>query len=385
MPHVMLLKYEPQHTRTHHQLRCWVKNMDESLNRRSFLGAAVAGGIAGLASLIATPSAHAITSAEKRAEVQAAKARLDSMTSQLEQTVSQFNAAQDAYDAAAAKVAECQAKIDETAAQISTMQSRLSTRATAMYREGATSYLDVLMGSSSFDDFASTWDRLDQLNADDAELVSQAKVMKAQLDETKAELDANEQAAQAELDTQAQLKASIEAQEAAYQAEYNSLSSEYQQLIAQEREAEAQRQAAASAAYTPSMSSPSSGSSSGSGGGGYSSGSSIPTNGSVVDYAVSRLGCPYVWGASGPNTFDCSGLTMWCYAKIGISLPHYDRSQYAAARARLNPRDAAPGDILWRPGHVAISTGGTNYIHAPHTGAVVSYGSGGNWVCALRF
>lgn len=380
----MLFKYEPQQTNAHHQSKRWVKNMEESLNRRSFLSAAIAGGVAGLASLIATPSAHAVTSAEKRAEVQAAKARLDSMTSQLEQTVAQFNAAQDAYDAAAAKVAECQVKIDEANAKISSLQGRLGNRATAMYREGATSYLDVLMGSNSFDDFASTWDMLDQLNAEDASLVDDAKATKAQLDAAKAELDANEQAAQAELDTQADLKASIEAQEAAYQAEYNSLSSEYQQLIAQEREAESRRQAAASAAYTPSMSSPSSSSSSSSGGG-YSSSSSIPSHGSVVDYAASRLGCPYVWGASGPNTFDCSGLTMWCYRQIGISLPHYDRSQYAAARARLNPRDAAPGDILWRPGHVAISTGGTNYIHAPHTGAVVSYGSGGNWVCALRF
>lgn len=380
----MLFKYEPQQRNAHHQSKRWVKNMEESLNRRSFLGAAIAGGVAGFASLIAAPSAHAVTSAEKRAEVQAAKARLDSMTSQLEQTVAQFNAAQDAYDAAAAKVAECQVKIDEANAKISSLQGRLGNRATAMYREGATSYLDVLMGSNSFDDFASTWDMLDQLNAEDASLVDDAKATKAQLDAAKAELDANEQAAQAELDTQADLKASIEAQEAAYQAEYNSLSSEYQQLIAQEREAESRRQAAASAAYTPSMSSPSSSSSSSSGGG-YSSSSSIPSHGSVVDYAASRLGCPYVWGASGPNTFDCSGLTMWCYRQIGISLPHYDRSQYAAARARLNPRDAAPGDILWRPGHVAISTGGTNYIHAPHTGAVVSYGSGGNWVCALRF
>lgn len=350
------------------------------MNRRAFLGAAASAGLAGIASLAGVKPAHGITSAEKKAQVQAAKARLDSMTSQLEQTVSQFNAAQDAYNAAAAKVAECQAKIDEAQATISALQGRIGNRATAMYREGSTSYLDVLMGSSSFDDFASTWDMLDQLNAEDASLVSQTKIMKQELDAAKEELDASEQAAQAELNTQAELKASIEAQEAAYQAEYNSLSSEYQQLIAQEQEAEASRQASASAVYTPSMNSSSSSS-----GGGYSSSSSIPSHGSVVDYAVSRLGCPYVWGASGPNSFDCSGLTMWCYARIGISLPHYDRSQYAAAKARLNPSDAAPGDILWRPGHVAISTGGTNYIHAPHSGDVVRYGSGGYWVCALRF
>lgn len=356
----------------------WVNNMDESIQRRTFLGALVAGGIASIAGLGSTEKAHAITSAEKKAQVQAAKARLDAMTAELEQTVAQYNAAQDAYDAAVAKVAECQAKIDETTEKIASLQVRISTRATAMYREGATSYLDVLMGSNSFEDFSSTWDMLDQLNADDANLVSEAKVVKAELDTAKQELKANEEAAQAELQNQASLKATIESQEAAYHAEYNSLSAEYQQLVEQEREAESRRQSAAASAYSPSVSGSSSG-------GGYASSSSIPSHGSVVDYAVSRLGCPYVWGASGPNTFDCSGLTMWCYAKVGISLPHYDRSQYAAAKARLNPSDAAPGDILWRPGHVAISTGGTNYIHAPHSGDVVRYGSGGYWVCALRF
>ncbi len=359
-----------------------MKNMDETMNRRSFLGAAVTLGIAGVASIASPVQAHAVTSAEKQAEVQAAKAKLDSMTSQLEQTVSQYNAAQDAYDSAVAKVAECQTRINEATAKISALQNRLGTRATAMYREGATSYLDVLMGSNSFDDFSSTYDMLEQLNSEDAALVMQAQAAKADLDAAKAELDANEQSAASELQSQATLKASIESQEAAYQSEYNGLSSEYQQLVAQEQEAEAQRQASASAAYTPTVSSSSDddgGSSS------YSGGSSIPTHGSVVDYAVSRLGCPYVWGASGPDTFDCSGLTMWCYDKIGISLGHYDGSQYSQASARLNPEDAAPGDVLWRSGHVAISTGGTNYIHAPHTGAVVSYGSGGNWVCALRF
>lgn len=352
------------------------------MDRRSFFGATLGFGIAGLAGLAFARPAHGVTSAEKKAQVQEAKARLDAMTSQLEQTVSEYNAAQDAYEAATSKVAECQAQINETSEKIASLQSRISSRASAMYREGSTSYLEVLLGSSSFDDFASTWDMLDQLNAEDASLVSSTKEMKEKLDQAKIELEANEAAAKSELDNQVALKASIEAQEAAYQAEYNSLNSEYQQLLAQEQEAEARRQAAAAAAYTPSVSRSST---SGSGGGGYSSSSSIPSHGSVVDYAESRLGCPYVWGASGPNSFDCSGLTMWCYAQVGISLPHYDRSQYAAAKARLNPSDAAPGDVLWRPGHVAISTGGTNYIHAPHTGDVVRHASGGYWVCALRF
>ena len=96
------------------------------------------------------------------------------------------------------------------------------------------------------------------------------------------------------------------------------------------------------------------------------------------------MGCPYVWGASGPNTFDCSGLVMWCYAQAGVSLDHYSGSQ-AGSGAVIPVSSAQPGDILWRPGHVAIYVGGNQYIHAPQTGDVVKVSSGvGSFSCAIR-
>lgn len=104
---------------------------------------------------------------------------------------------------------------------------------------------------------------------------------------------------------------------------------------------------------------------------------------SVVDHAASRIGCPYVWGAAGPDAFDSAGLVVWCYAKIGISLPHYTEAIFAQAKERLPASEARPGDILYRSGHVAISTGGAACIQAPHTGAAVCRESG-NWTCALR-
>lgn len=96
---------------------------------------------------------------------------------------------------------------------------------------------------------------------------------------------------------------------------------------------------------------------------------------SVVGAAYSRLGCPYKWGASGPNAFDCSGLVVWCYAKAGKSLPH-SSGALASAGTRISISAAQPGDILWRPGHVAIYIGGGKYIHAPQTGDVVKISSG---------
>lgn len=78
----------------------------------------------------------------------------------------------------------------------------------------------------------------------------------------------------------------------------------------------------------------------------------------IVEAAYSQLGLPYVWGDSTPNVgFDCSGLTQYCYSHAGISLPHYSESQ-ASGGKKLPLSQARPGDILWKPGHVAIYIGG---------------------------
>lgn len=97
---------------------------------------------------------------------------------------------------------------------------------------------------------------------------------------------------------------------------------------------------------------------------------------SVVEFARSRLGCPYVWGATGPDEFDCSGLTQWCYAHAGITIPRNSEEQHdaAAKKGNCHPIDLSkmqPGDIVWKSGHVGIYIGDDSYIHAPQTGDVV--------------
>ncbi len=96
--------------------------------------------------------------------------------------------------------------------------------------------------------------------------------------------------------------------------------------------------------------------------------------GAAIAAAQSVMGTPYKWaGASPSGGFDCSGLTMWAWARAGKSLPHSSAAQYAATQ-RISLDQLQPGDLVFfnNPiSHVGLYIGGGQMIHAPHTGDVV--------------
>ncbi|WP_233526415.1 NlpC/P60 family protein [Actinomadura spongiicola] len=89
--------------------------------------------------------------------------------------------------------------------------------------------------------------------------------------------------------------------------------------------------------------------------------------------AMTKIGSPYVWGAEGPSSFDCSGLTMWAYKQVGINLPHYTGSQWNAG-TRVSRSELQPGDLVFFYSdlhHMGIYVGDGKMLHAPRTGDVV--------------
>jgi peptidoglycan DL-endopeptidase CwlO len=93
----------------------------------------------------------------------------------------------------------------------------------------------------------------------------------------------------------------------------------------------------------------------------------------VVTETLKHLGKDYVWAAAGPDTFDCSGLVMYVYAKFGVHVPHFAAYQANYGR-RVAYEDLQPADLVFFGNpihHVGIYAGNDRFIHAPHTGDVV--------------
>lgn len=364
------------------------------MNRRTLLCSTLAFGALGV---FAPTQALGVTASQKQAEVRAVKAQLESIADEASAAGDRYHLAMDNYEDATRRVEEAQNTINEMSEKIVTLQNRLETRAAAMYRSGSTSYLDVLLGVSSFSDFATVWDTLNDLNQEDADLAASAKVTKATLESAQGELVEQQQVAATQLEAARASMQEVEARQAEYDRTYNNLSAEYRQILQEQEAAEAQ-----AGARAPQSSSSSQQSAPSNQGGSSSSSSSsapaakptptatqsapsLPSNPSVLDYAYSKIGCPYVWGAKGPNSFDCSGFVAWCYRQVGINLPSYTESLYATAKARFAPSEARPGDVLYKPGHVGISTGGLNCVEAMGARWGVVESCRGGWTAALRF
>jgi cell wall-associated NlpC family hydrolase len=97
--------------------------------------------------------------------------------------------------------------------------------------------------------------------------------------------------------------------------------------------------------------------------------------------AQSKIGSPYVWGATGPSSFDCSGLTSWAYAQAGVSIPRTSQAQANAGTRIYSQSQLKVGDLVIFYGdfhHVGLYAGNGQVLHAPHTGASVRYESIGN-------
>lgn len=326
----------------------------------------------------ATPAAGAPID-DKRAQAAAISAQIDELDVQLEIAAEQYNEAKSAYDTLSAEVATSQARQAELTARQDVLQSNLATRASSMYRQGPLAALEVLLGAASFEDFTTLWDVLQDMNSNDAARVAELKQNRADLEVVQRQLAAQQAEAKVHADTMAAQKSAVEAQLSERQNLLSGVEAEIAQIKREQEEAARRAAAAAAAAAKRRVTPPTD----------YGNPSNAPRS-AVVSIAMSKLGSPYRWAAAGPDAFDCSGFTMWCYAQIGVSLPHSSAAQIGVGQ-RVSRANLAPGDLVFfgssRIHHVGIYVGGGQFIHSPNTGDVVKISgldARGDYVGACR-
>jgi peptidoglycan DL-endopeptidase CwlO len=285
--------------------------------------------------------------------------RLEGLNRQADQQVEDYLQAKLAVARTRKSMRGMQQQLDDVRGQLADARASIAARAAVAYVQGPATDVASLLAASDPTDALERAQLLDLLATHDAEQVLGARAI-----ERSAEARANDLAAVE------RKQAAILEQMAARKARIEQLVTQTEQTLAQLRAAErraAERRAAAASRPAPTA---------------PSAGSPAPTPppnavsgnvGAVIRYAYAQLGKPYQWGATGPGSFDCSGLTLMAWAQAGVSLPHSSRAQIGIGR-QVTQSELQPGDLIFRYSpisHVSLYVGNGQQISATHTGSTV--------------
>ena len=334
---------------------------------------------------VATPSI-----ASKKAEAKQIMAQISALDTRMEFAVEAYNAATQQLQTVQGKIRVNEQQLRIARYNLLVARQILTQHVVSMYKQNKTTMIDVLLATKSFDQLVNELDSMRQVDQSDAATVSSIKALKREISRRHAALVADRKQAEKLVAQRAEKKQQIGADLSQRQQMLQGVQAEIKKLQAEAAArakaaalAAQRAAAAAAAAQTQSRNVPASSS------GGVAS--SAGSHGGVVGIAQRYLGVPYVWGGASPSGFDCSGLAMYCYAQVGISLPHNAAMQYASI-THIAHGSEQPGDLVffgYSAGgihHVGIYVGGGSMIDAPYTGAVVRYDSafGGDYFASGR-
>jgi len=314
------------------------------------------------------PGAGADSLADKQAEARQIADKMAVLQSRLMDINAQYERANYELHLAEQKVAEAKALAESAAAEVERRQADLQQFAINAYQSGNDSAAFDALFTSEPGSGAEKVSYLENLSGNKRDLIDAFNGAKVKAREDAARLEGVEAEARNRADVIEQARRDAANAAAEQQALNSRVQGELSALVAQENT----RRAAAEAQRFAEEARNNGGGGTGGGSGGGSDGGTVrnpppPGAGGAIQQAVSQVGAPYVWGASGPNSFDCSGLVKWAYGRSGVSLPHYSGAMYAMT-TRISASQLQPGDLVfWGGGgseHVAIYMGGNQLVHA---------------------
>ncbi len=346
-----------------------------------------------LTAVLAAAALASVNTAAADPSVSAKRAEAESVLAQIQEIDGQLSHAIESYNLANVKLDRIKGELKTNArhltiarSSLKAAQGHLSERLVSLYKGSSdNSTIEVLLGAQSIDDLLNRLDAVDRVSDQDARVLGEVKSFRSQVIQRKGRLERAQKAQVQVVAEKAAQRSSIQGQLAERQRLLSSIKDQIASLEAAEQRRQArlaaqaqarfratQRQQAQPAEAAPAPQALVQG--------------ATPTEaiaaapdaryGGVVGIAMQFLGVPYVWGGASPSGFDCSGFSMYVYAKMGVSLPHHAASQYGMGTA-VSKDQLQAGDLVFFNGlgHMGIYIGGGQFIHAPHSGDVVKISS----------
>ncbi|MET7419694.1 NlpC/P60 family protein [Dactylosporangium sp. NPDC005555] len=275
------------------------------------------------------------------------QAQIDKGNNEVELVVEQYNKVNGDLDATQAAIAKLQADLVPLQADLDAAQHDAAAFAVNAYKTGGNlGTLSLMLGATSTDAFTGRVGTLQEISR------SQQRDLAA-YSTAKGTFDAEQRRLNDTLAAQSQQKTELATRRKKIEGDIKRLDT-----------LQAKAEAAAAAAAKPKTTAPATN---------PGKPPAVSGNaGKAVNYAWAQLGKKYVWGAAGPNTFDCSGLTMMAWKAAGVSLPHNAAQQWGKVR-HISRSQLVPGDLVFYNGlgHVGIYIGNNQIIHAPNSRTVV--------------
>lgn len=312
---------------------------------------------------------------DKKAEASRIEAQLEDQGNKVSLAAERYNQARIKVDQVKASLAKAQSDFQKADQRFQATKANLVDAAIYAYVTGGSNRLLSNMARSNNDNYVVRQQYLQFTAADQKRILGDLKAAKEDLTEVQGRLKSEQSANEASLADAESAKSSAVAAENSERATLSQVKGDLANLIAADQAAKSAEDArrappAAAAAAPPPVGAAKSSAPL------ISLGPPPPVSGgasAAVSTAEAQIGKPYVYGASGPDSFDCSGLVMYAWNAGGVSLSHSAQSQYYET-TRVSTSNLQPGDILFFGsstsdiGHDGIYVGGGMMVEAPHTG-----------------
>jgi cell wall-associated NlpC family hydrolase len=304
-------------------------------------------------------SANAANAApSEKPSVDDVKSQVDKLHEEAEQATEKLDGATEKQDKLQKEIDTLQDNVARGQEELNDLRDGLGSMATAQYRTGGIDPSVQLFLSADPDDYLDKASTMDQLSNQQVETLKKVQEKQRSLAQQRSEASEKLKDLASTRTELAKNKKEVQAKLAEANTLLNSLTA------AQQAALDAKEAQASTAAQTAAL-----------------SGSGAPASGragSAYAAAQSVLGSPYVYGASGPSSFDCSGLTSWAFAQAGVSIPRTSQAQASAGTRIYSQSDLQVGDLVIfysDQHHVGFYAGNGQVLHAPRSGTVVRYES----------